>query len=63
MGNESPCAAPANLQFSAAARPFDVGADAKTGASLRSTIIDLPAKEGQMTPNIDTIIKDHLTLA
>src|SRR5229473_1977693 len=31
-------------------------------SSSRSTIIDHPAKEGLMTPNIDTIIKDHVTL-
>src|SRR5262245_20976252 len=31
-------------------------------SSLRSTIIDLPAKEGRMTPNIDSIIRDHVTL-
>jgi len=30
--------------------------------SWRSTIIDLPAKEGLMTPNIDSIIRDHVTL-
>src|SRR6267143_2180296 len=45
-------ATPANLQVSAAARPFDVGTDAMTGVLARSTIIDLPAKEGRMTPNI-----------
>src|SRR5919109_924584 len=31
--------------------------------SSRSTIIDLPTKESPMTPNIDTIIKDHVTLS
>jgi hypothetical protein len=31
-------------------------------SSIRSTLIDLPAKEDRMTPNIDTIIKDHVTL-
>jgi hypothetical protein len=31
-------------------------------SSSRSTIIDLPTKESPMTPNIDTIIKDHVTL-
>jgi len=30
--------------------------------SSRSTIIDLPAKEDLMTPNIETIIRDHVTL-
>jgi hypothetical protein len=29
---------------------------------VKSTIIDLPAKEGLMTPNIDSIIRDHVTL-
>jgi hypothetical protein len=53
---------PANLQGSAAARPFDVGTDAMTGVLARSTIIDLPAKEDRMTPNIDSIIRDHVTL-
>ncbi len=33
-----------------------------TGVLARSTIIDLPAKEGRMTPNIDSIIRDHVTL-
>jgi hypothetical protein len=40
----------------------DVGPDAVIGVLLRSTIIDLPAKEDLMTPNIETIIKDHVTL-
>ena len=31
-------------------------------SSSRSTIIDLPAKEDSMTPNIDDIIRDHVTL-
>src|SRR2546425_11993626 len=31
-------------------------------SSSRSTIIDHPAKEGLMTPNIDSIIRDHVTL-
>jgi len=31
-------------------------------SSMRSTILDLPAKEDRMTPNIDSIIKDHVTL-
>jgi hypothetical protein len=30
--------------------------------SGESTILDLPAKEDRMTPNIETIIKDHVTL-
>jgi hypothetical protein len=34
-----------------------------TGVLLtRSTIIGLPSKEGSMTPNINSIIKDHVTL-
>jgi len=33
-----------------------------TGVLARSTIIDLPAKEGRMTPNIESIIRDHVTL-
>ena len=33
-----------------------------TGVLARRTIIDLPAKEGPMTPNIDSIIRDHVTL-
>jgi hypothetical protein len=41
----------------------DVGADADIGVFQRSTIIDLPAKEDAMTPNIETIIKDHVTLS
>jgi hypothetical protein len=40
----------------------DVGPDAVIGVLSRSTIIDLPAKEDVMTPNIETIIKDHVTL-
>ena len=40
----------------------DVGPDAVIGVLSRSTIIDLPAKEDLMTPNIETIIKDHVTL-
>jgi hypothetical protein len=32
-------------------------------SSVRSTITDLPAKEDRMTPNIETIIKDHVTLS
>jgi len=55
-------ATPANLEGSAAARPFDVGTDAMTGVLARSTIIGLPAKEGRMTPNIESIIRDHVTL-
>src|SRR5216684_7279812 len=31
-------------------------------SSSRSTIIDHPAKEGPMTPKINSIIKDHVTL-
>src|SRR3954447_15799590 len=31
--------------------------------SSRSTIIDHPAKEGQMTPNIADIIRQHVTLS
>jgi hypothetical protein len=57
-----PLATPANLQGSAAARPFDVGTDAMTGVLARSTIVGLPAKEGRMTPNIESIIRDHVTL-
>ena len=34
----------------------------RPASSWRSTIIDLPAKEGLMTPNIDSIIRDHVTL-
>src|SRR5947207_7378422 len=34
----------------------------RSASSWRSTIIDLPAKEGLMTPNIDGIITDHVTL-
>jgi hypothetical protein len=34
-----------------------------TGVLARSTIIDLPAKEDRMMPNIETIIKDHVTLS
>jgi hypothetical protein len=33
-----------------------------TGVLARSTIIDLPAKEGRMMPNIESIIRDHVTL-
>jgi hypothetical protein len=33
-----------------------------TGVLARSTIIDLPAKEDRMMPNIDSIIRDHVTL-
>jgi hypothetical protein len=40
----------------------DVGPDVVIGVLVRSTIIDLPAKEDLMTPNIETIIKDHVTL-
>jgi hypothetical protein len=32
-------------------------------SSSRSTIIDLPAKEGSMTPNIADIIRQHVTLS
>jgi hypothetical protein len=32
------------------------------GVLVRSTIIDLPAKEGRMTPNIESIIRDHVML-
>ena len=32
-------------------------------SSCRSTIIDLPAKEGPMTPNIADIIRQHVSLA
>src|ERR1700736_2762480 len=39
-----------------------VGPTETSACSCGSTIIDLPAKEGLMTPNIDTIIKDHVTL-
>ena len=35
---------------------------ARTGVLLADTIIDLPTKASSMTPNIDTIIKDHVTL-
>jgi hypothetical protein len=41
----------------------DVGADARIGVLSKSTILDLPAKEDRMTPNIETIIKDHVTLS
>jgi hypothetical protein len=34
----------------------------RPACSAGSTIIDLLAKEGPMTPNINTIIKDHVTL-
>ena len=40
----------------------DVGTGVVIGVLSRSTIIDLPAKEDLMTPNIETIIKDHVTL-
>ena len=52
-------------QWSGLRRSFteDVGADADIGVSQQSTIIDLPAKEDAMTPNIETIIKDHVTLS
>ena len=40
----------------------DVGTDASTGVPRRSTIIDLPAKEGLMTPNIAAIIRQHVSL-
>jgi len=33
-----------------------------SASSPRSTIIDLLSKEDLMTPNIETIIKDHVTL-
>src|SRR5262249_41154259 len=47
---------------STAARPFDVGTDARPACSWRNTIIDLPAKEGPMTPNIADIIRHHVSL-
>lgn len=40
-----------------------LGADATTGVLSRSTIIDLPAKEESMTPNIADIIRQHVTLS
>src|SRR6266851_4704123 len=39
-----------------------LGPTETSACSCGSTIIDLLAKEGLMTPNIDTIIKDHVTL-
>jgi hypothetical protein len=39
-----------------------LGPVATPASSARSTIIDLPAKEDRMTPNIDSIIRDHVTL-
>ena len=39
-----------------------LGPNVVIGVLSRSTIIDLPAKEDLMTPNIETIIKDHVTL-
>src|SRR6266852_1417892 len=56
------CATLANLRGSTAARSFDVGTDARSASPCRSTIIDLPAKEGSMTPNIADIIRDHVSL-
>ena len=41
----------------------DVGPNAVIGVLSRSTIIDLLANEDRMTPNIETIIKDHVTLS
>src|SRR3989442_15889727 len=32
-------------------------------SSSRSTIVDLPGKEGSMTPNIADIIRQHVTLS
>src|SRR5712692_3260076 len=32
-------------------------------SSVRSTIVDLPTKEGSMTPNIADIIRQHVTLS
>src|SRR6202162_6258935 len=34
----------------------------RSASPCRSTIIDLPAKEGSMTPNIADIIRDHVSL-
>src|SRR6266851_4828360 len=40
----------------------DVGRRPRTWCSRRSTIIGLPGKEGPMTPNIHTIIRQHVSL-
>ena len=39
-----------------------LGPVATPASSVGSTITDLPAKEDRMTPNIDSIIRDHVTL-
>src|SRR6266478_6097076 len=40
----------------------DVGRRPRTWCSRRSTIIGLPGKEDPMTPNIHTIIRQHVSL-
>ena len=50
-------------EASGRAAGYDVGTDANTGVLLAGcTIIDLPAKEGSMTPNIADIIRQHVSL-
>src|SRR5262249_23211159 len=54
--------APANLQVSAAARPFDVGAGVKAGVLLKKYHRRNLWQEVPMTPNIADIIRHHVSL-
>src|SRR5215831_2859576 len=55
-------AAPANLQVSAAPRPFDVGAGPKTGVLREKYHHRNLYQEVSMTPNIADIIRHHVSL-
>jgi hypothetical protein len=55
-------AAPANLQGRPLRGRLMLGPMQTPASSARSTIIDLPAKEGPLTPNIADIIRHHVSL-
>ena len=55
-------AAPANLQASAALRPFDVGTGAKTGVLREKYHHRNLYQEVSMIPNIADIIRHHVSL-
>jgi hypothetical protein len=59
---EASSAAPANLQVSAALRPFDVGTGAKTGVLREKYDHRNLCQEVPMTPNIADIIRHHVSL-
>jgi hypothetical protein len=59
---EASSAAPANLQVSAALRPFDGGTGAKTGVLREKYDHRNLCQEVPMTPNIADIIRHHVSL-